>query len=139
MTKDEGIDLEECISPTLIAMEKHWNQSTCARNLGASNIGHYCDRYIWLQWRYAQLPDFPPRLLSLFDRGHREEEVMIAERKTAGVEVYGEQEDITGYKGHFVMHPDGRAMGMHEAPKNEHLLEIKTLSAKYFQKMVKDG
>jgi len=68
-----GIDLSiETNHLTLEAMEKHWTQSTWIRNLGASVIGHECNKYIWLNWRYAIMPDFPPRVLRLFDRGHRE-------------------------------------------------------------------
>jgi len=57
---------------------------------------------------------------------------MIAELKTAGVTVWGEQDDIFGYKRHFVAHPDGFAKGILEAPETEHLLEFKTMSEKNF-------
>jgi len=135
-----SVDLSNKLeSPTLKAMEKHWTQSTWLRGLGASSIGGECTREIWLQWRYARLPEFPPRILRLFQRGHNEEPTMIAELKTAGVKVYGEQESIIGYKKHFKAHPDGRAMGILEAPKTEHLLEFKTMSDKKFSEMLGQG
>ena len=135
-----SIDLTDAfVSETLVAMQNHWKQSNWIRNLGASNIGEDCPRKIWLTWRYAKMPDFPPRILRLFDRGHREEPTLVAELKSAGVNVYGEQEDIIGYKKHFMAHPDGRAMGILEAPKTEHLLEFKTASDAKFIEMVGKG
>ncbi len=126
-------------SPTLKAMEKHWTQSEWVRNLGASSIGGSCERQIWMQWRYVLSPDFPPRILRLFQRGHNEEATFIAELKAAGVKVFGCQETIMGYKGHFTAHPDGKAVGIIEAPKTEHLLEFKTASDKKFQEMQSKG
>ena len=41
-------------------------------HMGASLIGHNCDRYIWLTWRWAHKPEFKGRILRLFSTGQRE-------------------------------------------------------------------
>ncbi len=124
---------------TLAGMQTHWKQSTWLRNIGASNIGEDCERKIWLTWRYALLPHFEPRLLRLFQRGHREEPVIIEELQAAGINVFGCQDKAVGYKGHFSSHPDGKATGIPEAPKTVHLLEFKTAAEKKFKEMEKKG
>ena len=47
-------------------------------HLGASLLGHPCDRYLWLTFRWAVKPTFPGRLLRLFRRGHNEEDTVVS-------------------------------------------------------------
>ena len=42
-------------------------------HLGASIIGHECNRYIWYHFHWFKPEKFPGRLLRLFARGHDEE------------------------------------------------------------------
>ena len=44
-----------------------------SRTVGASSIGHKCERYLWYQFRWFFREKFNGRMLRLFDRGHREE------------------------------------------------------------------
>jgi len=46
-------------------------------HLGGSLIGHKCSKYLWLVFRWTFKEDFDPRVLRLFDRGHREEDRFI--------------------------------------------------------------
>jgi hypothetical protein len=46
-------------------------------HMGASILGHACDRWIWLQFRMAVRQQFPGRILRLFRRGHAEEASII--------------------------------------------------------------
>ena len=57
-------------------------------HLGASLIGHECDRYLWLTFRWAKLAEFEGRLLRLFDRGNREEPRIHEELRGIGVELH---------------------------------------------------
>ena len=45
--------------------------------LGMSQIGHHCERYLWLSFRWCFDSYFEPRMLRLFARGHREENYSI--------------------------------------------------------------
>jgi hypothetical protein len=43
------------------------------KHLGASEIGHQCERYLWYKFRWMFENDFSGRMLRLFNRGHLEE------------------------------------------------------------------
>jgi CRISPR/Cas system-associated exonuclease Cas4 (RecB family) len=114
------------------------------KHLGASEIGHECDRYLWLSFRWAKLADFDGRMLRLFDSGNQQEPRLIADLRGIGVEVW--DKDEKGYQwsykslgGHFAGSLDGVGLGLPEAPKTPHLLEFKTANAKSFSAMVKNG
>ncbi len=57
------------------------------RYLGASVIGHPCDRFLWMHFRGIHRERFDGRMLRLFDRGQREESVFIQELRWIGAEV----------------------------------------------------
>jgi hypothetical protein len=109
--------------------------------LGASIIGHECDRFLWLAFRGAFRQNFPGRILRLFDTGKREEARIIEELRGIGVTVEGEdpQISIQACGGHFRGHLDGMGLGIPEAPKTWHVLEFKTHNSKSFAKLEKEG
>lgn len=109
--------------------------------LGASIIGHECDRYLWLAFRNAFRATFTGRILRLFDTGQREEARIIEELKAIGVQVEGEKPQIaiSAVGGHFRGHLDGMGLGIPEAPKTWHVLEFKTHNSKSFAKLEKEG
>lgn len=136
-------------SPTVAAMRAAWEArpGRASRRLGASQIGEECERRLWYAFRWAGLgePQFDGRMLRLFDRGHREEAVFVAELRAAGLTVWdldpttGEQFTFTAVGGHFVAKIDGVCRGVKEAPKKLHLLSFKTANDKSFAAMQKDG
>ena len=81
--------------------------------MGASLIGHNCDRYIWLTWRWALKPEFKGRILRLFDTGKREESRLIEELRGIGATVWdvdpdsGDQWRVSACNGHFGGSLDG--------------------------------
>lgn len=112
-------------------------------HMGASVLGHACDRHIWYLFRNALKPKFDGRLLRLFLRGKREEELVYEELRAIGVELHtGEGQaqiecrDSTGHIGGSV---DGVGKGFPEAPKSWAVLEIKTHSAKSFKDLQAKG
>lgn len=112
--------------------------------LGASIIGHECDRYLWLSFRWAEVETFDGRMLRLFDRGQRAEARFVEELRSIGVKVQdvdanGEQFAVSACGGHFSGHMDGKATGVPEAPKTEHVLEFKTYNAKSFKALQDKG
>jgi hypothetical protein len=112
-------------------------------HMGASIIGHPCDRNIWLTWRWAMKPEFSGRILRLFKRGQREEAEFIEELRGIGATVWdtnpenGKQWTISACNGHFGGSLDGVAKGLPEAPKSVAVLEFKTHSSKSFTDLVK--
>ena len=124
-----------------------WREQTTSgghrEHLGASIIGHPCDRNLWLTWRWAESEKFEGRVLRLFDTGKREEPRVIEELRGIGCEVFaddgGTQFRVSAVGGHFGGSMDGVVSGLPEAPKSPHVLEIKTHSAKSFADLLKKG
>lgn len=107
-------------------------------HLGASLLGGPCDRALWFAFRWAAKPTHPPRVLRLFARGSREEEVFAQLLRRADVTVLtvdpatGKQFRHSACGGHVGGSMDGAVQGLVEAPKKWHVLECKTHSAKSF-------
>lgn len=55
-------------------------------HMGCSMLGHPCERWLWLSYRWAVIERFDGRFLRLFQRGQREEAVVIADLESIGVE-----------------------------------------------------
>ena len=112
-------------------------------HLGASLIGHSCDRYLWLTFRWAASPEFGGRLLRLFDTGKREEARIHEELRGIGVELHteegGSQITCRDDTGHFGGSIDGIGLGFPEGPKTWAVLEIKTFNAANFAKLKASG
>lgn len=112
--------------------------------LGASIIGHECDRFLWLSFRGVIREDRDGRIYRLLETGDLAEERFMRELRAIGCEVYdrderGEQLAINLLGGHFSGHLDAVATGVLEAPKTPHVVETKTAKAEQFAKIVKDG
>jgi len=112
--------------------------------LGASIIGHDCDRYLWFTFRGCVKRDFDGRMYRLFETGNLAESRFVAELKAIGCEVIdrnndGNQIGFTDIGGHFSGHLDSMVLGLPEAPKSWHVAEYKTHSAKSFAKLQSVG
>lgn len=112
--------------------------------LGASIIGHECDRYLWYTFRGCVKRNFDGRLYRLFETGDLEEARFVKELRAIGCEVHdrdekGEQFAVSAIGGHFSGHMDGCARGIPGAEKSWHVLEFKTHNAKSFDKLKADG
>ena len=124
-------------------IDKHHEQKAEAPrpHLGVSTLGHVCDRWLWLSFRWAVQPKFPGRILRLFRRGHQEEANIIADLRAIGVDV---RKVSTQHRVDFGSHVSGSLdgiieKGVPEAPKAQHVAEFKTHSKKSFDDMVKNG
>jgi CRISPR/Cas system-associated exonuclease Cas4 (RecB family) len=115
--------------------------------LGASAIGKPCLRQHWYSFRWSKPAEFSGRLYRVFQSGHLQEPRVYADLRSIGCEVYdinpstgkqfGWSEPSTGH--HFRGNADGIVIGLPQAPKAPHILEIKTASDKYFREMQKSG
>lgn len=106
----------------------------------AGDIGLECDRAMWLAFRRASVPEqIDWRTRRIFERGNIEEERLLDLLRLVGVEVWGEQDRVRAAGGHLRGKIDGRALGLIEAPKSEHVVECKSMKAEIFKKVAKDG
>ena len=122
------------------------SQSDSRRShLGASQIGHPCERQLWYGFRWAKQMKHRGQLLRLFQTGHLEEPRMINDLRAAGVQVLdvdpstGRQWGARAADGHFGGSADGAGLGIPEAPRTWHLLEFKTHGQKSFKDLEKKG
>lgn len=114
-------------------------------HLGASILGHSCDRFLWLSFRWAADPRHDGQRLRLFDRGDRAEAWLIEDlRQVPGVKVFdrdpstGEQFRVS-WHGHLGGGLDGVVLGLLEDPETPHVLECKSHGSKSFARLKEKG
>jgi hypothetical protein len=112
--------------------------------LGASIIGHSCERYLWYTFRQCCKEYISGRAYRLFETGDLAEPRFVKELREIGCTVHdtdenGDQWEVMEHGGHFSGHMDGAALGIPEAPKTWHVLEFKTHNNKSFAALKKNG
>lgn len=116
------------------------NEHYDSLGISVGEIATECDRALWYAFRWASAPEqIDGRKLSTFRTGDRWEEVLVEDLQRIGVEVYGQQDRIRLVGGHVRGKCDGKAVGVIEAPKTEHLCEFKSSNAKGFKEIVAKG
>ena len=125
-------------------IDKHHedNQGGARPHMGASVLGHPCDRWLWLSFRMAVVEKFPGRILRLFRRGQTEEAQVVSDLRAIGMSVQktGANQSRVDFGCHVSGSIDGIIeSGVPEAPKTPHVLEIKTHGKKSFENLLKDG
>lgn len=113
-------------------------------HLGASLIGHPCERFLWYTFRWVYAKKHSGRMLRLFETGQLQEARLVADLRAIGAEVHdsapdGRQWRVEACGGHFAGSMDGAAVGLPEAPKAWHVLEFKTHNDKSFSDLLKNG
>lgn len=112
-------------------------------HMGCSQLGHVCDRWLWLSFRWAVQPTFPGRILRLFRRGHQEEANIISDLRAIGLDIRhagANNQKRVNFGCHVSGSLDGIIeSGVPEAPKSQHIAEFKTHSKKSFDALAKDG
>lgn len=118
----------------------HESQQESPRgHMGASLLGHPCERYLWLNFRWVVQEKFKGRILRLFRRGQNEEATIISDLRAIGIDVRGTQTRVN-FDAHVSGSADGVALsGVPQAPSKQHVLEFKTHSLKSFNDVVKKG
>lgn len=125
----------------LIDKKAEEGQEAPRAHLGASLLGHPCDRYLWLMFRWAVIEKFDGRILRLFQRGQREEAVIISLLRSIGIEVEERAEQMrVDFGAHVSGSLDGIILGgVPEAPTKKHIAEFKTHSLKSFNDLTAKG
>lgn len=114
-------------------------------HLGASLIGHPCARHLWWVFRWARAAKFEGRMLRLFDRGQREEPVLVLELRAIGAEVLdadpdGKQFRISELGGHFAGSMDAIVRKLPAgSSKAWEVAEFKTHNARSYKELVEKG
>ena len=111
-------------------------------HMGCSQLGHPCDRWLWLSFRWAVQPDFSGRVLRMFRRGQQEEQNIVRDLRAIGMDVRCTGNRQLGVD--FGAHVSGSAdaiieSGVPEAHKRRHVAEFKTHNKKSFESIEKDG
>jgi len=109
--------------------------------VGYSGIGHKCNRKLWYDLRHTYESTITPRVKRLLNRGKTEEVIIIADLRSAGVNVFNTQVEVVNkcfpqLKGHI----DGMVSNVPGYnSKVEMLLEMKTANHARFEKIKKIG
>lgn len=124
---------------SLIDQYHEGQQERPRSHMGCSTLGHPCDRWLWLSFRWAVVEPFPGRILRLFRRGHMEEATIISDLRAIGIDIRSSQARVD-FDSHVSGSLDGIIeSGVPEAPKKRHIAEFKTHAKKSFDDMVKNG
>lgn len=127
---------QRAIQDALEAQGEHWESI----GVPAGDIGVECDRAVWLAFRRASVPEVIDwRKRRIFERGNIEEKRLLDLLRMVGVTVWGEQDRVRAVGGHLRGKIDGRALGLLEAAKTEHIVECKSAKQEIFRKVQKDG
>lgn len=120
--------------------QHHFNcQSPPRPHMGCSILGHLCDRYLWLSFRWAVIEKLDGRILRLFRRGQLEELTILQDLRAVGVQV-SDRQGMVDFGCHISGSVDGViTQGVPEAPMKYHILECKTHSKKSFDDVQKNG
>ena len=111
-------------------------------HMGCSILGHYCDRWLWLSFRWAVQPKFPGRVLRLFRRGQNEEATIVSDLRAIGIDIRNTNaaQSRVDLGCHVSGSIDGIIeSGVPEAPAKRHIAEFKTHSKKSFDDLEKQG
>lgn len=110
-------------------------------HMGASMLGHPCDRWLWLSFRWAVIEKFDGRILRLFRRGQMEEATIIKDLEAIGI-VFKQTDGQArvDFGSHLSGSVDGIIeSGVPDAPKARHVAEFKTHALKSFEDLVAKG
>ena len=135
-------------SPTIQSLIDKWwedHRESPRPHMGASLLGHPCERWLWLSFRWAVQEKFSGRMLRLFDRGRREEESIVLNLRRIGIVIHNTCLDDEGqchvdFGSHVAGSVDGIIeSGVPVAPKARHIAEFKTHSLKSFNELKRLG
>ena len=111
-------------------------------HMGCSMLGHPCDRYLWLSFRWAVVEKFKGRILRLFRRGQLEENTITQDLRAIGIDIRstGGAQSKVDFGCHVSGSIDGVIYhGVPEALNKKHIAEFKTHSKKSFDDLGKQG
>lgn len=127
------------------ASHERRNQSPPNRyHMGISGLGDYCERRMWLSFRWVFNQNFSGRVLRLFRRGQDEEATFVKDLRAIGVDIRETGTNGKQFWVSFGSHVSGSMdgiieKGLPEAPQKRHVVEFKTHNKKSFDQLTKEG
>ena len=108
--------------------------------LGYSGLGSACMRKVWYSFRWVCKDSASRRMNRIWDRGHIEEDRIIADLARVGCTITEQEFTVVGITGHAKGHGDGKALGVPTYdPLVKLLFEAKTMKHSSFVKYLKEG
>ncbi|MCP4256840.1 MAG: YqaJ viral recombinase family protein [Planctomycetes bacterium] len=117
-----------------IAIDELTESSYFGPHLAMSSAGHECDRAVWLGLHWASKEEIPAKLKRIFERGNIEEPRIVRDLESIGCKVTEQQAVVYGFEKYPKGKIDGIVEKLPESP-HKHLLEIKTMNDKNFNKL----
>ena len=106
--------------------------------LGASQIGHACERAIWYAFNGYEPKQKSYTNVFAVEDGYRTEDLIIERiSKVKGIEVHSRQDGFSDMDGRFKGHIDGIIVGLLQSKKTPHLLEIKCCNETKYKNLIK--
>jgi hypothetical protein len=136
------IAMKEYTISELIDKHHETHQEPPRPHMGASLLGHPCDRYLWLTFRWAVVEKFPGRILRLFRRGHLEEQTLVSDLRAIGIDIQrtGKTQSRVDFGAHVSGSVDGIAeCGVPFGDGKRYVVEFKTHSKKSFDALEDNG
>ncbi len=136
------ITLQQYTIAELIDKHHESQQELPRPHMGASLLGHPCDRYLWLSFRWAVQEKFPGRILRLFRRGHIEEQTLVSDLRAIGIDIQktGKAQSRVDFGSHVSGSVDGVAeCGVPFGDGKQYVVEFKTHSKKSFDHLEDNG
>lgn len=142
VTVQSRSDIDTIASRVDLAHEE--KQEAPRPHLGASLLGHPCDRWLWLTFRWAVVEKFSGRMLRLFRRGQLEEKTIVEDLRAIGIYIRCTCLDEGQSRVDFGAHVSGSIDGIIEqgvpgAERTKHIAEFKTHSLKSFNELKAKG
>lgn len=133
--------------PTLFAMREIMEKFEATKQrrgyLGASSIGHPCERQVWYQYNGYPAEPMGFKGICAIEDGHRSEDLIAARlRLIPGIQLEtvdenGNQFGFSRFDEKFKGHIDGFIIGLLQAPKTPHIWENKAINEKKFAELKK--
>ena len=134
--------LPELTDEIVDAIDASMKQDKPRPHMGASLLGHHCERYLWLNFRWAVIEQFSGRMLRLFRRGQNEESTFVSDLRSIGVllQHVGSDQYRVDFGSHVSGSIDGIIVGgLPGKEKSQAVLECKTHSEKSFKELKDKG
>lgn len=134
--------LQQYTIAELIDKHHETQQEQPRPHMGASLLGHPCDRWLWLSFRWSVVEKFPGRILRLFRRGHLEEQTLVSDLRAIGIDIQktGKSQSRVDFGSHVSGSVDGVAeCGVPFGDGKQYVVEFKTHSKKSFDGVEANG
>ncbi|PFX11361.1 hypothetical protein AWC38_SpisGene24952 [Stylophora pistillata] len=121
-------------------LEKIIFESPRRKHLGPSQIGHGCERKLWLDLHKSENRDrvsYGYQQHDLFERGHWEEERVLSYLKRTGFWIDQTQVPVQSCHPDFKGTMDARIIDLRTG--ETYVLEIKTMKQEHFKRLMKKG